>query len=55
MAAMMTLYTGGTLFLHDGIEFDKFMETIEARTDHEHAPGPAIALQTPRRSPVGGQ
>jgi acyl-CoA synthetase (AMP-forming)/AMP-acid ligase II len=29
MAAMMTLFTGGTLFLHDGIEFDKFMETIE--------------------------
>src|SRR5262249_15177416 len=29
MAAMMTLYTGGTLFLHDGLEFDKFMETVE--------------------------
>jgi fatty-acyl-CoA synthase len=29
MAAMMTLFTGGTLFLHDGIEFDQFFETIE--------------------------
>jgi acyl-CoA synthetase (AMP-forming)/AMP-acid ligase II len=29
MAAMMTLFTGGTLFLHDGIEFDQFMETVE--------------------------
>ncbi len=29
MAAFMTLFTGGTLFLHDGIEFDRFFETIE--------------------------
>lgn len=28
-AAFMTLFTGGTLFLHDGIEFDRFMETIQ--------------------------
>lgn len=29
MAAMMTLFTGGQLFLQDGIEFDRFMKTIE--------------------------
>ncbi|WP_117215555.1 AMP-binding protein [Allorhizocola rhizosphaerae] len=28
-AAFMTLYTGGTLFLHDGLEWEPFMETIE--------------------------
>lgn len=28
-AALMTLFTGGTLFLHDGIEFGPFMETIQ--------------------------
>lgn len=27
-AAFMTLFTGGTLFLHDGIEFGPFMQTI---------------------------
>lgn len=27
-AAFMTLFTGGTLFLHDGMEWEPFMETI---------------------------
>ncbi len=28
-AAFMTFFTGGTLFLHDGIEFEQFLRTIE--------------------------
>lgn len=28
-AAFMTLFSGGTLFLHDGIEFESFLDTIE--------------------------
>ncbi len=28
-AAFMTFFTGGTLFLHDGIEFEPFLRTVE--------------------------